>query len=1436
MSNLVASIKIKADTSEAKRDIKSLKSDLSSLEKGVTVRINLDGVAQATRQLEQVQSTAERIGNVMSTIGSVGQGVGSAMQSIGNMFGGSMISTAKKVITAYGTRGVAGALQGTIERYDTMRLFPKRMAHVFGDSAETAEAATKAINDMEQAVLGLPTGLDEIVSSANQLIPLVGDIEKGSRLAIATNNAMIAGGADALQQKFGQRQIRDLLAAESLRSTEWDSLFKSLGAGLGVIAEEMGYSGKAGKKIKESVEQYDTLKKTLKSLEAKKLKYDVLGGDPKKIAKNASDIEKVRAALTALEGDQDKSLGTFRQDLKEGRIEAQDFIDALISAGSVDPQTGKVGKLVEWSDDMKDTISAATQNINNSFKRLGEGALKTLDAILLEGTGKDTVATIKSISDSVKENLVPALQGWMFDHKGEIIDFFNRIYNYDWKGLIGKVGDGIAKYYDLVSRFFTMFSPDWIARMAVWFGPVGKVVSGISGVVGKLGDVIAGIAIWKTSKKIATATEAVEDVAKIGFNFTNAFKGLAFGAGVVAVIGELALVVKEWAKVVSAINDIDLQPGFGKKLAVVSGMFASGGALTGLLTFFGGKLTSNPVTGGLAFGGLLLTSGFFLVVKQLGNLLQQYAEIINYVATMKTPSKAQWQAVGESVMNLGEHLLKKVTWDSSTGGTAKSKLKQASQALEYVVDIAESMKKIKDLGNIGNMTTKVNRVLSATKPLLENEALKDGSLVNAKDNKKKLKQISESAEYVSDIADSLVGMKDNLDALIHRGDATVLNNMVSGMDNMLGKLKTMLQHVNGYNRTGLFKTAKKNTAHVRDAVSNISEIVSGIVSAQDNLNLLVSEAERKDNQIIETDQIDLVMSGMKGVIEQFGLWSSDYKNAAKNLGSVSDAISNVKDIVQSITDMRDQIFALIPEDVGMRMVKGSQTVFDKLKDNLTTMLDGIAEMVEEIYDPNRSARLKKSLGDTSVLDLSMEHIKKTVGYFATMQTTLTNMGADGKFGVKEGGAVSFSLISDRIQTMLQQIDPIIQMFDGQGEFFKNIGSADDLTEKTGSISAALGGISNIATTLSEIQPQIDALGINGDAENWSLGKNLIVMMQSLNVAFAGLADADYGTLEESGGALETAVGNVKNIVDELTKMTDTVNGLVGNDMTFTVGDKLYAIFNSLNNAFGLVGPTLNGSGGAGSLGSIAPQLEAIATQLEAIGSSGEAAATQLEAAGGGMDTLGTAASNHKEAIENVAKAIKKLKTAVTGIGGQAANAGAGIEILGEKAAAEAGNIQNAATAAANLAAAISSIPSSKTVSLNVAGNATSTISSGAKGFFKNAISTIFNSIPKPFAYGGEVRGPGGIDNVPARLTNGEFVMTKRAHSAFGSSFMNRINNLDVEGAMRALSLRAGSGILSRAKVTNNYTRDNHANVTFNVNRATQGYSQRRASRWARALS
>jgi len=60
-----------------------------------------------------------------------------------------------------------------------------------------------------------------------------------------------------------------------------------------------------------------------------------------------------------------------------------------------------------------------------------------------------------------------------------------------------------------------------------------------------------------------------------------------------------------------------------------------------------------------------------------------------------------------------------------------------------------------------------------------------------------------------------------------------------------------------------------------------------------------------------------------------------------------------------------------------------------------------------------------------------------------------------------------------------------------------------------------------------------------------------------------------------------------------------------------------------------------------------------------------------------------------------------------------------------------------------------------------------------------------------YADGGIVKGPGGIDNVPARLTAGEFVMSKKAVDKLGVSFLSSLNKMNItstEGGLEEFGL------------------------------------------------
>lgn len=1332
----------------------------------------------AYRQMTRMESTAKRTADIFKDIGRGFDGLSRAASTIGGALGGNVISTAKSVVTAFATMGLSSAAQGTIERYDIMKLFPKRMARLgFKDTD-----AQQAIDKLEQSVIGLPTGLDAIVSSANQLISLTGDLKRGTDLAIATNNAFLAGGADAQQVEYGQRQIRDLIAAGTLRTQEWDSLFKSLGAGLGLIAEEMGYSGKASSSINKNNDELKKLQQQLKKTKSTLFVWETEGGHKDSALQTKRDqIANLEAAIASMSEHSEQDLGDFRQALKSGEISAEEFTNALIKAAGMDDE-GNLGPLAMWTEDIKDTLGAAKENIGNAIKKLGAAGIEALDNLLTTKTGTGLVGNIKAVSDSIKQDLVPALQGWVVEHGDQIIAFFDRLKNYDWKALISKVGDGLAKYYDIFTKFFTLFSPGFIANVAVWSGPASKLFEGLGGIFRFLGGIIGAISLRGASKKLKEAGEFAGGLTKFAFNFANAFKGLALGAGFVGLIGEIGLVIGEYAKIIEMVSKIDIGSNFGSKMTTVVEVASGVAAFATVLVGGFATVASSGVGAGIAGLAELLSAGFVGIIGEVGGVLIEFTHLANEINNVTLPQEGKLTDFFLLIADIGEAL-------SESGGVGKwfsawtgSKVvNNINNALESIVGIVDYMSQIQD---------KIASMMKEGK-----YGVRGGDL--------------DMSMLTSFIETTIRGVQGITQILWDNSDWFAEWNASSKAGSLSKSMKSIKNIIN-------------SVADIQDAIAKVQGggrfgVTSGLYSNTmdwDDFRIYVSDVVRA---MLDITDVIYENSGA------FAEWIA--KGEASNL---SKSISTVNDIITTIGTMQDNISHLNRRGAfGVRSgLYDSELDFDDFKSYVSKIVTGMLDITSEINSHSDKFALFLSEAKSKSLFDTIDHISSMISAIEEIQTSMANLNDPSRFGVHNlGGGHGKMSMNSITKTVKEIIEPLGEMVNDFEEFPNVEGKVDSLK----ALGDSMVYVKQAITQIDSMQGQID--GLVDDNLAFSVGYKLQTIVESFAM-FNDVASKNLSSLGDNVTNIKTAVDQIIQMMTALQQATGTIDGLVTGEkgnFSFTVGEKLLHAFTVLKLAFGIAKGSI---GGEGSLVEVGPALQDIAKQLGLIGANGEKAATNLVGAGKGVDTLGEAAKTHGDTINKLAGYIKALKSALSGISSNASGAAGGIDEIGNAAARQVGNLYSAASAASSLASAINSIPSSKTVTMNVAGNA----ASGAGFSLGKALGSVASAFFTKKASGGAVYGPGGIDNVPAWLTSGEFVMTKRAHSAFGSSFMNRINNLDVEGAMRALSLRAGSGILSRAKVTNNYTRDNHANVTFNVNRATQGYAQRRASRWARALS
>ena len=1339
-----AYLEIDSNVDELIAKLETIEQAIKRIEKKVNLDVNSSKVSRATQEVSKLEAAGKRVESVFSGIGGAMQSVGGYMQSLGNTFGGKVVDTVKTMATAFGTMGLYSAAEGTVKRYDIMKMFPKQMKHIFGDTAEVAQQATETIQYLEQAVLGLPTGLDEIAQNAQQFIMLTGDMKRGADIAIAANNAFLASGANAKQVYFAQEQLRDLLSAGELGETEWRSLLKGLGASLGPIAEQLGYSGKVVEKVTDNADKLASYEKRAQQIRTKLDLWRTEGGHKESdIKKNEEQLASLEKTIESLSSTSEKDLGDFRQALKKNEISANEFLDAMIAAGT------NGGEIEKRAWEYKATLSATAYNIKNAIQRLGEAALLELDEALLGETGKDLPNTIISVSEAIKQKLTPALKDWLSSHHQQIGDFVDRLMSYDWLGLVSKVAGGLAKYYDLITGFFTKISPDVIAFLSVWAGPVGRMLGAGGGVVKGIGGVIGGVLKWlgrlgggsgkAVEEGAETLAKTAGSIGKFGGAIKSAFAGIGLAAGSIAVIGELGLVIAEYVKIGEMIGKTDWG-NFDKNIGKVGKFIASVSGIAGTL-IAGGFLVGKSKTASLALAiGEGLAGGAVAIMAGIGGVIAEYVKIADQVATMDIPSDARIKDLGKTVKSITTNLLGSVKKVPNKDVAALSNL---SEATSYAVDIATELKRLKEVGNVGDMSKKIGNVIKAANEILkanyDKSDQKKSGIIN-----KTLGNVKEATDSVSSIATTLSESKDTIKALTDK----------QGMTDMKINIGIMMESLVG------------------DATT-----------------------------------------GNGGVLNRFQQKTAEYENMEKNMGSFSAAITSLSEMMQTLVDAKSNISALVKQGHGKLMY--------------TDVGKQIDTLITSVSKPFKKNKLFANTKEYSVVSSNMEKFSTIASSVSTIAKSLVDSMANLDALTRKTPHGGLYVMED--SDMIKKIGAVIRNVKSVADTFKHsdIDTSGEAIDKATALSDVVGALPTLFENLQGLAEPISSLGVSG--EDWQLGDDIKTIITGIQGAFAELSSSDYADLVTNAESLKGATDQLSGIMDGLQAVQDKISGLGIADGVWQAGLDLGTAINTITGIFPQnFGQTM---AGGDALGGAAANLNAIAGALEKIAANAGSASGNLDKAKSSLDAFGKAAGTHKKDIGQVAAQTARLKSALDGIFGKGMTAAMGVNAVGSAAGAQAWNLRSAASAAASLAAAISSIPTNKTV--NVTTNYATTNASGTAAA-SSGIHSVGGHITR--ASGGPVWGRGGIDNIPAMLSNGEFVMRSRAHSTFGTAFMNRINNLDVEGAMRALSLRAGSGILSRAKVTNNYTRDNHANVTFNVNRATQGYAQRRASRWARALS
>lgn len=147
---------------------------------------------------------------------------------------------------------VKSSVDGAIDRFDTLNKYPVVMEALGYSTQEVDDSMNKLTNGID----GLPTSLDEIVSSAQQLAISTGDLQKGTDTAIALNNAFLASGASAGDASRGAQQYQQMLSKGEVDLQSWRSLLETMPIAMDKVSKSFSDQG-----VNSANDLYDALKK-----------------------------------------------------------------------------------------------------------------------------------------------------------------------------------------------------------------------------------------------------------------------------------------------------------------------------------------------------------------------------------------------------------------------------------------------------------------------------------------------------------------------------------------------------------------------------------------------------------------------------------------------------------------------------------------------------------------------------------------------------------------------------------------------------------------------------------------------------------------------------------------------------------------------------------------------------------------------------------------------------------------------------------------------------------------------------------------------------------------------------------------------------------------------------------------------------------------------
>lgn len=413
---------------------------------------SMDGVGKAIEKAfgDASKTTGSKTGQ------SIGKGLSVGFASKVGAVAGITSNVFSKVASV-----VTSSLGSAVDRADQMNNFPKVMKNL-GYSATDAAASIKKISD---ALDGLPTTSSAMTGMVQQLAPLTSNLDEATDIALAFNNAMLAGGASTMEQENALTQYTQMLSAGKVDMQAWRSIQAAMPGQLNQVAEAMLGAGK------NSNDLYEAMKNG--SISFDDFNKKVIELNQNGFGKYASFAQQAKDAT--------QGIGTAMENVKNRVAKA---VQKIIDAVGVENIAGAINRFSSQFGKVGDAAAGMVTDVKKKFSEAGKWITGLYDK--LDKTGaitrfKDTVSTA---FESARSRVTEAVDRIAGSFKGLVPD-----------GAIVSAIEDVLKY---VGTVFSDFA-DWVADTVEWWskfiaalkdtGAVQQLAGALGGLFDAIGDV-----------------------------------------------------------------------------------------------------------------------------------------------------------------------------------------------------------------------------------------------------------------------------------------------------------------------------------------------------------------------------------------------------------------------------------------------------------------------------------------------------------------------------------------------------------------------------------------------------------------------------------------------------------------------------------------------------------------------------------------------------------------------------------------------------------------------------------------------------------------------------------------------------------------------------------------------------------------------------------